>query len=384
MLSEPIIESAKPFFISRLLILVLLIFSSQLHVSPSASPGGVVRHPEIFLSKKEITQTLLSIFSAADAGWYINIAKNGYHREPAQGTIQRNWAFFPLYPLLLSFFSKFWNSYVGVGVILSNISFFFALVLLYKFSLQYGMTKSQAAEALWLLCLFPTSYFFSAPFTESLFLLLVIGSFYLVQKDKFLLSALCFSLSTATRPLGLLMLPGYLLFCHKKVRLFSIQSVLITIIAPLGIVLFMLHLYALTGDPLAFSKNQAAWGRGGENSLFTLVGSLFKHPEHVMTDWNFTFFNCLCVLIAFLSSAELFRKKNYSLSLLTLLPVVVSILTGTLQSMGRIVMVLFPIFLLLAKSEDSTGFRKTLYIVFTALLAAMTIMWGFFITSAMA
>ncbi len=46
-------------------------------------------------------EQLIGIFSKGDVGWYMNIANDGYEARPFSATQLANWAFYPLWPLLL-------------------------------------------------------------------------------------------------------------------------------------------------------------------------------------------------------------------------------------------------------------------------------------------
>ena len=85
-------------------------------------------------------------------------------------------AFWPLYPLLvgLGHLLSGWSVQL-VGVVLSHLAFLPALVLLHRLvRLDFG--AAAAGRTVWLVALFPTAFFFSAVYTESLFLFLTVKS----------------------------------------------------------------------------------------------------------------------------------------------------------------------------------------------------------------
>jgi hypothetical protein len=132
-----------------------------------------------------------------DAVWYLHIAQHGYH-GPALT------AFFPLYPLLISPFAWSAISAVVAGIVISLVAFWVALELIYRFvKLDFG--PRAALAAVWLLALFPTSLFFSAVYTESLFLALSAGCLYLARRQRWMSAGVVGAFAAATRNVGVLL-----------------------------------------------------------------------------------------------------------------------------------------------------------------------------------
>src|SRR5207249_1282568 len=117
-----------------------------------------------------------------DSAWYVNIVEHGYNWHPvAEGGT--NIAFPPLYPLLLQVVSSVlsWVSFgwdwgnrtygtlIAAGLLISNVSFFVALALLIRL-LTPSLGRRDAALVVLVLASLPLSFFFSALYTEGLFL----------------------------------------------------------------------------------------------------------------------------------------------------------------------------------------------------------------------
>src|SRR6266536_3599332 len=68
-------------------------------------------------------------FANWDGGHYLAIAQNGY-KEKFQ------FAFFPLYPLIINLVNKLFNNYLFSSILISLASFFLGLQLLYQIVLQ--------------------------------------------------------------------------------------------------------------------------------------------------------------------------------------------------------------------------------------------------------
>jgi len=149
-----------------------------------------------------------------DAGYYLDIAKHGYG-SLASGRA----AFFPLYPLLIRVLTFFTRSDVVAAVAISAVSFLLALVLLHRLTeLELGR---RAADATVLLLAFsPLSFFFTAVYTESLFLLLSVATVLMARRGKWELACVLASLATLTRPTGVLLVVALVI-----IRLLSLRRV---------------------------------------------------------------------------------------------------------------------------------------------------------------
>jgi hypothetical protein len=72
---------------------------------------------------------LLQSLTSWDGWWYLGIVRDGYHAAPIVDGYH-DYAFLPLYPMLVRFLSAPWPEYAGlVAVVLSNLLFVVGLVL---------------------------------------------------------------------------------------------------------------------------------------------------------------------------------------------------------------------------------------------------------------
>ncbi|MCZ8514225.1 mannosyltransferase family protein [Paenibacillus filicis] len=200
---------------------------------------------------------------------YLRIATEGYDRvnidEPHTAA---NWVFFPLYPLLISLAGKavpFFEP-LTIGLILSNLFLYVALLFFYLICRQRGLTEPQAGTAVFLLLLYPSSLYFSVVYTESLFLLLSSISVYYATNKRYALAFLAAGLSTVTRVPGvvnLLFVAGS--FCLDEGFRFTRRYVKLVLLGGLSIVpmgLYLLHMKSVSGDYLApFHEQSLHWFR---------------------------------------------------------------------------------------------------------------------------
>ncbi|HEV3230442.1 MAG TPA: mannosyltransferase family protein [Solirubrobacteraceae bacterium] len=143
-----------------------------------------------------------------DSIYYVQIAQHGYTSAKQAG-------FFPLYPLLVGGVDRVLGaSPVLVGVLISLVAFLGGLFLLGRLAeLEAGPSASRIT--IWLVALFPASLFFSAVYSEGLFLLLSVGSFLAARRGSWLWAGVLGALAAATRNVGVtLLVPLVLLYLY--------------------------------------------------------------------------------------------------------------------------------------------------------------------------
>lgn len=135
----------------------------------------------------------LSSLANFDGLHYLGIAQNGYQ--------QYQQAFFPLYPILINIFTRLTGNALISGLIISNLTFLASLFVLAKF-LNLLNIKTKPWFYLFFL-FFPTSFYFNAVYTESLFWFLFLLTLYLFFKKDYLKSIIPAFLVALTRFTGL-------------------------------------------------------------------------------------------------------------------------------------------------------------------------------------
>ncbi|MCB0344211.1 MAG: hypothetical protein KDD66_03805 [Bdellovibrionales bacterium] len=369
------------FIFSRAYILALVVLVSSFTVVEGTAPGGAVY--ESWLVVKDLGGALEGVARSADAVWYEGIATNGYDVGTSPSTEQHNWTFFPLYPLMMRFMAPLFGSPIAAGLVISNLCFLLSLVVLQAYLLELGCSRQITRRSLWFLCIFPTTYFFSAPITESLFLLLSLSSFYLAARKNWISAGLVYALASATRPTALLILPAFALVLYQGGALRNIKGWLSLAIAPTGGLAFMGYLYRLTGDPLAFSNNQAAWNRF-QHSFVELTSILAGSPETLMVNWNFLLINVLASLLGVALSIYLLTQKRYAWALILFLPIASALSTGSVMSMARFIAALFPTPIALAMLSKKRSTEQIITFILTGLLTIMCLLYGARATAGMA
>jgi hypothetical protein len=133
-----------------------------------------------------------------DSVWYMAIASGGYGDGARE-------AFFPLYPLLVKVAGAPLHSTLVGGALLSTALLGVALVLLHRLvALDYA--RAVARNAVLVTALFPMSFFFSAVYSESLFLCVSIGAVYAARRERWAWAGALGALAATTRSAGVLLL----------------------------------------------------------------------------------------------------------------------------------------------------------------------------------
>ena len=90
------------------------------------------------------------------------------------------------------------------GLIVSLVAFLLALIYFWRWTAD-RLGADVATGAVWLLSAFPLGVFFSAAYTESLYLLIVVAACYYAERRQFARSAGAGFLAGLVRPNGLLL-----------------------------------------------------------------------------------------------------------------------------------------------------------------------------------
>jgi hypothetical protein len=195
-----------------------------------------------------------------DGLWYTLIANEGYGgtTETARA------AFWPLFPWLMDFGNQLtgWPPEV-VGYLISNLAFAVGLILLYRL-VSIDFDRAVARRTLWALALFPTALFFTAVYTESLFLVLVVGALLAARQGQWLVAGVVGALAALTRSYGVLLGLPFLVLLYQQFR-FDLRrwfpAVIFAALPLLGPIAFGWHLDQMQGNWRAFIDVQTQWNR---------------------------------------------------------------------------------------------------------------------------
>ena len=376
------------FTLSRVIVLVIFVLVGVMRTAPDESPGHT--DTQISVTHTPFARILRQEVATADVNWYLGIAERGYDQMPFNADVPRNWAFFPLFPLLWRLAARVTGEWVLTGMALSHLFFFVALFLLHRVCIQFGLSADDADRAVFFLAVFPTSYFFSLPLPESLFLMLTVASFYFAKRERWWLTGLCGALAASTRTSGILLLPALALLYWETYRptlqLRDLRTwrkdALALLLVPCGLLAFMVYLHFLTGNAFAFKGAMAAWGRKAGLFLDPLFEYL-RQPGEIAAHWDFKLVNFLAVILALAGGVTLVRRRQYPLAVYALLSLLVALSSALLQSQARYAMVVFPVYMVLATWGRRPKVDQLIRAVFVAMFALMTALFAAHFTLAL-
>jgi hypothetical protein len=299
-----------------------------------------------------------NVLARWDTFFYYTIATDGYSWDPAV-FLHYNVVFFPLYPLLMRWGGVALGGHpLLAGLLISLGAFAGALTLLYRLA-RLELGEDYAWRVILLISTFPYALYFSAVYTESLFLFLSVGAFYAMRRGHLGWTALCGFAAGLTRPNGFwLALPLALLALSRPDRDASDDrrrairlplSLLVAAVPILGVTMFSSYLQWRFGDALAWVHGQAAWGvplllRRGAPDPFKIPGEAAIKPIEVIT-WigNIAAFGAATYAIRPIS-----RRLGLAYGVWIAVNIFPPVVAHLFMSLGRFISVLFPFFFWLA------------------------------------
>lgn len=288
-----------------------------------------------------------------DSGWYNDIVHHNYvSRLNSMG----NTTFFPLFPLLWYIVEKILQTPPMVaGLIVANTMTLASFLTLWRWLYKkYGDTT--AFQSLLALAFFPTSFFLISAYSESTLLFLSILTFKYLDENKFTQAGLVAGLASAARPIGILLWPVFAWYWWRSLtgtithKIFNLKN-LILILPALGVLFFSLYLWQHTGSPLIWLTAQSQAGREFINPL-KLLGSYVLNIINLGSLWprHLAELTSLIFLVILLPKMWQLNKIYVLFAGLNLLP---SLLSGTLVSLPRFVLIIVPLFIVLGQIKNT-------------------------------
>jgi hypothetical protein len=298
---------------------------------------------------------LVGVWQRWDACWYAKIATYGY--EAGGNSV----SFFPLFPVLAGLAGRILLGAIALGgLVVAGAAYVLAMTGLRRL-VALDFDGDVALRTILAISIFPTAFFFFAPFTESLFLAAAVWAILAARQRLWAIAAMAGLLAALTRIQGVfLVLPlaweaamawrdaGWGSAGRWRVPAGSVVLPTLAAVAPgLGFGAFLVYSAAVAGKtPL---DAQEAWG-----------GTNFHPPWEVIdASWQWAIrhhdplqiFNlAVLILFAVVTVAGL-RRVPVAYSLFAIPQIA---LLGTriqpipLTSTGRYLLVVFPVFVILA------------------------------------
>lgn len=221
---------------SRILVVAVFVLCSTLFTVSSLQPATHITNP----------LPIVNLFNRYDSGYYISIAMNGYptgypdisywigrnfsFSVPNPELAMPDWAFFPLYPAAIKAVSLLFMPFSGTnamalqnsielaGFIVSNVAFFFSVYFFYKLTNKVFGSLQIALVATAFYSFWGGAVFFSAIYSEALFMALALGAFYYLEEDKLPTAVLLGFLASFTRSDGFLIFIPFLIYALQSIK----------------------------------------------------------------------------------------------------------------------------------------------------------------------
>ena len=200
-----------------------------------------------------------------DSQHYLDIARYGYSEE-------RLYAFPPIYPLLIRFFSTATGlGYILTGILISNIFSIVSVILFYRIALIYLDGKSSKIASL-SFAFFPTNFAYgTVAYAEQIFLTLTLASWLFFAGKKYFWSGIFIMLSSLVRYPGVLLyviMSGIYLLRNKEDA--KIDKLIAMNISALVIICWFLVLHFNNTSPIEMQEKY-----GGNRLQYPLASIFF-------------------------------------------------------------------------------------------------------------
>lgn len=310
---------------------------------------------------------LLALPARWDSEWYLSIARDGYAFKPADRL--QNIVFYPVYPALMRMIGTILGGRLILAGWLVSLASLAGACVVFRRLLKEFHPNIDADDAIVFLLIFPTAIFFNAVYTESLFLFLSVTTMYLARKKRFGCAAMVGAVAALTRITGaLLFIPLVIEYMLAFGRKKGVRPLALSLLAiPFASASFFGFHWMKTGDPLFFFKVESTWGRS-----FTF------NPEHVAATTSAALVN-LVLDVGFLALALtliwiVLQRIRASYAWYCLATIAIAVSSGSLMSIGRYVLVLFPLSMALATLRPDV--KRAWTVVSVLLLALYTMLYA--------
>jgi Mannosyltransferase (PIG-V) len=293
---------------------------------------------------------ILRSLTSWDGAFYLSIVRDGYQADLVPGAYS-NIAFPPLYPLVVRLLS--WpipGSEGIVAILVANLAFLAALALLVRLGTPY-LGRRRSAIAAGLLVIYPFASVFGMAYSESLFLLLMVAAFLAAERRHRAWAGIFLLLTVLCRLQGVALVLPLLILMLRQDGWRPQPSLGWLALGPLAFVAFLAYIASVTGTPTAFLDAQQAWGREGIGGAAPdgTIGAMFTPYQGALV--------ATLLATTFLLIFRRIDKLRIEYWLVPALFIAAELSSGSLEAVGRITMLAFPIVWILANRRSSFARR---------------------------
>ncbi|HEV1998378.1 MAG TPA: hypothetical protein VGR61_09660 [Candidatus Dormibacteraeota bacterium] len=314
----------------------------------------------------------LDVWNHWDVGWFSNLSQHGYralsHVMDTPGMYHDGTAFPPAMPLLMRAGSVIGLSPNAAGIVWSCLFLALALGLLYHLARE-DRGPDVARWSIVFLLVYPFALFLGVAYAEALVLLCAVGAYVAARRGLWWVAGVAVGVALLAKIVLVLLLLPLALEClgwDGRMNLVVDRrriSQLAALFAPalLALATWMLYLQVEFHEPLRFLTAQKGWGRAvglpTEQVLY-----IFRHGGNA----GIRFINAVdLVAVAILGAMAVYtyRRVRPTYGVLLGLFFVLFALNTSLESNGRHLVVLFPLFVGLAVWTEKRNFLRALLVV---------------------
>ncbi len=246
----------------------------------------------IVVAMRRPDQTLWSRLSIWDGQRYAAVAAYGYphHIQVAlDGSLVEGheYAFFPLYPMLVSFLSRLTTlDVLTVGILVSSLASVALGPLTYRLATEYGCTRNGVYVAVGLLGALPMAVVFEMGYADALFTALAFAALLFALRERWGTAAALLAFTCLTRPVGYVVATAILalVFARRTGDPTPRRTLKIVACAAAGFaatLAFWVFAAVRTGDPTAyFDVQKAGWNTTVDYGASTrhFLAAALTHP----------------------------------------------------------------------------------------------------------
>ncbi len=333
---------------------------------------------------------------AWDSEYYVGIAVGGY-ADPEAGTAIpadgqphiKNYSFFPLYPYLMKILmiplAVFGLNQIATaslaGVIISLLGTLAGMVALFDLTHEY-IEEQGALRAVFYMLIFPTGFFLAQVYTEGIFIGLAFWTLALTRRKQWLLASLLAVLAAWTRAQGAILVLALGIAWLRQIewkkpiipQLRDWKLIIQAILVLLPVAAFLVWRYSALGTGWAILQ-PGYFGRGFmlvRQTLGSWKWSFFDYTFGVDQSMVYYGIEFLAVLLALVSPFMIWRKFPEAAAF-SLAVVVLSLLSGSAQSLARYVIVTPAMYIMLARFGRNKVFDYS-WTIISLLLMGMEVM----------
>jgi hypothetical protein len=328
--------------------------------------------------------TMLEMLKRWDANQFERIVENGY---ATRGDWQELIVYPPLFPFTVRAVMFVIPSFLVAGLVVSALASVAAGYFIQAIVRVDGGDDAEASRSLWYFFVFPTAYFLAMPYSEALFMALLLGSFYFARRENWLLAGVLAAFCTATRLPGIVLVPALVVEAlhqkHWRVLDLERKQLAAFVLAPLGFVFFLWLNYYVQGDAFAFIDYQDKywfWHRVWPWEPLREAWLWLKSPPGFAraSIYETRLASTAVVVILLLIGARWLRPSYHAFGWLSL----ITFLSGSnLISMPRYALTIFPMYFVLARLGRNQEVHQALLTVSTMMMGTLYVIyaksWGF-------